>query len=294
LLGLDLSLNGTVSDSLIFLLLESSSTRGDQMHAHSHDISEKVSTYREVMRSQGFSTSAIYQRTRLLNALGVSPDEATREHVLSVLGNAGKASTRRVYLNALRSAFRDMLGLGMVDHDPTAGLRTPAPARSRPHPLTQNEVDLLLTIEGRARSWTILGLRAGLRAKEVVAVKPEHLEWTDSGYVLRIPNGKGGLNATVPAHPDVVAMLEPLRDYHDRLWPINANTMSQAWRQAAESVGVHGKRFHDCRHTFASTIYSHTGDLLVTRDLLRHASVQTTQVYAASDDDRAFSAVSGL
>jgi integrase len=264
---------------------------GDVMQAHSEDVIEE---YRGTLTAQGYSASAIYQRVRLLKALGVSPSEATRDHVLAVMDRATKASSRRVYLNMLRATFSDLRDLGLVNHDPTVGLKTPTPPRGRPHPLNSREVDALLGMTGREREWTLFGLRAGLRAHEVVQVRPCHLEWSDQGWSLRIPNGKGSLDATVPAHPQIVEMLEPIRESDAVLWPIRASHMSSAWRVAAESVGVTGRRFHDLRHTFASTVYRHTGDLLVTRDLLRHASVQTTQVYAMSDELRAFDAVAGL
>lgn len=41
-----------------------------------------------------------------------------------------------------------------------------------------------------------------------------------------------------------------------------------------------GLRVHDLRHTFASALHSATGDLLLVRDALGHASVRTTQRYA--------------
>jgi site-specific recombinase XerC len=37
-----------------------------------------------------------------------------------------------------------------------------------------------------------------------------------------------------------------------------------------------------------------TGNLLVTRDLLRHNSVATTEIYAKMMDDSGFQAVAGL
>lgn len=261
------------------------------MQAHFPDV---VEIYRDALTSQGYSQSAIYQRTRLLRALGVSPNDATREDVLAVMERATKASSRRVYLNMLRASFSDLRDLGLVDHDPTVGLKTPTPPRGRPHPLNAREVAALLDMTGRERDWTIFGLRAGLRAHEVVQVRPCHLEWHDAGWMLRIPNGKGSLDAAVPAHPSIVKFLEPIRESDHVLWPIRASHMSSQWKLAAERVGVTGRRFHDLRHTFASSVYSNTGDLLVTRDLLRHASVQTTQVYALPDESRAFDAVAGL
>lgn len=257
------------------------------------DTRETVDIYRKALRQQGFSASAIYQRVRLLRGIGVPPELATRNDVLRQLDRATAKSTRRVYLNMLRTAFRDMRDLGLVDHDPTFGLRTPSPPRARPRPMNTHEIESVLSVGGRVRAWSILGYRAGLRAHEVVAVRKEHLRWTNHGWTLHVV-GKGGVVAAIPAHAEVVALLQSYPDYDGRLWPINPSTMSSAWRVAAESVGVRGRRFHDLRHTFATQVLNATGDLLVTRDLLRHASVQTTQIYALPDESRAFDAVAGL
>jgi integrase/recombinase XerD len=45
-------------------------------------------------------------------------------------------------------------------------------------------------------------------------------------------------------------------------------------------LGIEEKTFHACRHYFATTMLEKSGgDLLAVRDLMRHSSVATTQVY---------------
>lgn len=258
-----------------------------------HDTPELFAYYEGALAAQGFQSSTIYQRIRLLKQLGADPRTATRADVLRVLDAAHKASTRRVYLNSLRIAYHDLRQLGLVDVDPTEGLRTSAPPRARPRPMNEREVTALLSLPGRERSWSVLGLRAGLRAAEVCRVKPTDLQWTDRGWVLHVI-GKGGTDCVVPAHPDVVALLEPLAGYDRPLWPMRPCHMSTRWRAAAESVGVHGHRFHDCRHTYATQLFSQTGDLYTVQQLMRHASIQTTTIYAKPDESRQFDAVAGL
>ena len=260
----------------------------------SSDTPNILATYQRILEQQGYKPTTVYQRIRLLGHLGVSPDQATRADVLRVMDMAHKSSSRRVYLNGLKIAYRDLLELGLVEHDPTIGLRSPAPPRGKPRPLTAVEIAKLLNLTGRELSWTILGLRAGLRAAEVTRVKPADLQMTDQGWVLHIPVGKGGGWGTIPAHPDVVDILQPLAGYDRALWPIRPARLSVAWTEAAEGVGVTGRRFHDLRHTFASQVYAQTGDLYVTQQLMRHASIATTTIYAQPDQGRQFQAVAGL
>jgi integrase/recombinase XerD len=233
----------------------------------------------------------VYARSRLLGKLG-PPETATLDDVLRVIGTAHAASSRRVYLQVLRNCYRDLLELGLVDHDPTRGIRTPSPPRRQPRPMSDEEVRAVMSLGGRVAAWTLLGCKAGLRASEVVGLTTDDLEWTNRGWMLRV-RGKGGVVARIPAHAEVVDLLHSLSGVRGRLWPIRACTMSTAWSKAARSVGVH-RRFHDCRHTFASRLFSETGDIYTVSRLMRHANVATTQVYAQPDEARQFAAVVGL
>lgn len=260
--------------------------------SHYHPI---IQQYVDHLTSQGFSSDTATSRARVLRLLGVPPNEATREHVLGVLSRANKNTSRRQYLNSLRLSFRDMAYLGLVESDPTLGLRTPAPRRGTPRPIPAPDVQLLLTMPGHYRIWTLLGLRAGLRAMEVTQFAPEHVMVTDSGPVIAVPNGKGSKPAVIPAHPSIVEAIEPYRDHDGPLWPFQSRYVSRKWREQAEKVGVTGRRFHDLRHTFATNAYRASGqDLLVTRDLCRHSSVQSTQIYAGIEDARGFDVVSRM
>lgn len=258
-----------------------------------YDTPDAIGQYAAALRSQGYAESTIRTRLRLLIKLDVPPERATRDDVLRVISDADQASSRRVYLACLRSSFRDMRDLGLLDNDPTHGIRTPSPARHQPRPLSDAEVASIMALGGRIAAWTLLGTKAGLRASEVVNVRVDDLEWTNRGWVLRV-KGKGGLEARIPAHPAIVDLLHSFEGVRGRIWPINANTMSQAWSAAARSVGVRGRRFHDCRHTFATRLFAETGDIYTVSRLMRHANIATTQVYAQPDEARQFDAVSGL
>jgi site-specific recombinase XerD len=61
-----------------------------------------------------------------------------------------------------------------------------------------------------------------------------------------------------------------------------------AWLTAAK---ITGKSAHALRHTFATRIYQHTGDILVTQQALGHASVASTVIYARVNHARLREAV---
>jgi integrase len=269
-------------------------TNGELQKKPQHAVCDTIATYAVWLQAQGYDLDTIAGKVRLLNRLPAPLETVSADNVLALIGQATKNSSKRIYLNNLRLAFKDLKNLGLVDHDPTLGLRTPPTQRGKPRPIPVDELAVLLTMRERERAWTILGWRAGLRAVEVTRVEAEHLERGVHGWQLRIPRGKNDKDATIPAHPQVV---DVLRHVHNDgpLWPFHSRYISRKWREMAEGVGVTGRRFHDLRHTFATNAYKASGnDLLVTKELCRHASVQSTQIYAGIEDERPFEVVAGL
>lgn len=256
-------------------------------------VSDSVTTLLDYMHRVGYAPGTIQQRLYRLQSLGVPPEQATRDDVLAALPADAKPATKRVYLSALSAAFRDLITLGICDHDPTLGIRVPGFHRGLPRPLPPTAVSALLGAHGVERAWTVLGVYAGLRASDVAALYADDLTETERGWAISL-EGKGGVKALIPAHPLVLEVMQGGRP-RGPLWRITPGALSSRW--AGWAAGVTGQRFrfHQCRHTFATRVYQATGqDLLVTRDLMRHRSVATTQIYAQADDSRGFAAVSGL
>ena len=239
----------------------------------------------------GYAPGTVEQRVARLRALPVPPEQATTADVLASLPGDAKPSSKRVYLGALRAAFRDLMTLGLVDRDPTIGIRIPGVGRTLPRPLTDEQVATLMAERGRERDWTVLGCYAGLRASDVVGLYAEDLVRTRSGMALRL-HGKGNVEALVPAH-DLVIEVIGRQTNRGPLWRMQPGSLSHRWSSWAYDLGVVAK-FHACRHTFATRVYGQTSDLLLTRDLLRHTSVATTQIYAAVEPEAQYKAVSGL
>lgn len=251
--------------------------------------------YVRQMRAEGWSEETIRQRIYVLRMLDADPATATVEDVARVIDRPLAATTKATYLRVLRMIFVDMNRLGWIDNDPARLVRSPRTPRRRPRPLPAAEVEALLGMGHEdALAWTVLGLFAGLRSGEVVTLTGNSLQDSVQGPVVRVV-GKGRLDAVIPAHPRVVEILAPHRGSDGLLWPIWGKSMVRRWGREARAVGVHGRAFHQLRHTYATRLYSATGgDLLTVAALCRHASVATTQGYAQVADERPFSAIAAL
>ena len=236
---------------------------------------------------QRLSPHTIRKRLNMFDRLG-DPRTATKADVLRIVADVDQGS-RQAYLSCIRALYSDLAALGACEMDPTVGVRRGRPKQYEPRPITEELLQAILAIGGRTREWAILGAYAGLRGFEVLQVQADHLLDDRRGQTLLIPRGKGGKRATIPAHPLVVEVLrshEPGRV----IWPMSTAGLQKAWKVELARHGL-ACGFHQLRHRFATAVYQSTGDLLTTAKVCRHASMETTMVYAAVADRRPYEAV---
>lgn len=251
--------------------------------------------YKRALISRGYAATTVSQRLQFLDYLGADPVTCTREDIAKIIAKPGKTSSRRTYLQVMRSVFDDLISLGVVEQNPCVGIQLPRSQRGLPRPLTKVQVDSMLNHHRfRIRAWTILGCYAGLRAMEVVQVEPQHLTASDHGWMLHVPLGKGSKEGFIPAHQKVADLLLSVQPFEGRLWPLKSGYMSTLWADAAAELGLGTLRFHQCRHFFGTQALRASGNLLTTRDLMRHSTVATTEIYAKVADDAGFQAVAGF
>lgn len=128
----------------------------------------------------------------------------------------------------------------------------------------------------------------GFRAKEVVALKPEHI---DSKHMLiKIENGKGSKERDTLLSKQ---LLIELRDYYrktkPKTWlfpsnqtgePICTQTLYRIYEDARKKAGItKGKGPHTLRHCFASHLLDAGYDLRKIQVLMGHKSLSSTMVY---------------
>lgn len=241
--------------------------------------------------TQGFSKALFRNDYALLLRLGVHPQLATVEDLQRCIMTAKATSTKGNYASRLVSIFKSLKKMGLIDNDPITDLPKVRKGRGTPHPLTPNEAKLVQT-EARQpmRDWFIIGCNAGLRAMEVANLRGIDLETTPDGYTLRIA-GKGGTDLEVPV-AKIVADTILKYNTNGKIFEVSPNKLSSRASAEMKRLGIPKKTFHACRHYFATNMLQKSGgDLLAVRDLMRHSSVATTQVYTQLASDRTRSLV---
>lgn len=212
-------------------------------------------------------------------------------------------------LSAVRSFYRFLQRQGRVPGNPARQVRAPRPGRRLPSYLSRREMEELLElVERRAAEHGWLGLRdralmellysSGLRLSEVHGLNEEDLELEadDARGQVRV-RGKGGKERIVPVgrHAGIAiqAYLSRRSIEHPSLVPSDALFVSRRARRLsrrqiqrivrgfmAQVADEGGLTTHSVRHSFATHLLDNGADLMAIKELLGHASLSTTRVYA--------------
>lgn len=253
-----------------------------------------IETHAAWLRLAAYRPSTIHARTAVLRAfertLAAHHKTLTTADRLDAQGFLGRdlaPESRRAYLGHLRGWYRWAIDEGLVTEDPTAKLPAVRVPRGVPRPVPDSDLRKAVELaDPRMKSWLLLMALAGLRCLEVAALRPEDVSVTEDGPLLYLREVKGGGTGVVPAHPALMAALLAL-PIRNRLWwdcsPRHVSILVGAHLRAA---GVNATA-HQLRHAAGTEFYKASGfDLLTTAKLLRHVSVQSSQIYSQVEAGR--------
>ena len=209
-------------------------------------------------------------------------------------------STAATYYSYLMSWHKWLVMMDYRTDNPMHKLQTPRRPERSPRPVADTELMALLGIRmhRRTRIMILLGALAGLRVAEIANLRGEDID-LDAGRIH--VTGKGHKRAWVPLHPILaeIAQSMPRSGY----WfpgnrrrpgqPIRSKSVSDIIGQAMRRAGARGTP-HSLRHWYATTLLCDGADLRTVQELMRHSSVQTTQVYTQVPDKRRRDAVDRL
>lgn len=259
-----------------------------------------IETYLNRLALQSFRPNTILLRKRVLTNLAnhLAPqtlESAGRHDLERFLARDLAPGSRRVYRSCIRHFYAWATDEGFVSANPAERIPAIRVARGTPRPLDDEALRLALShADLRMRAWLLLMCLAGLRCMEVAALTPGDLMHQDEGVILFLREVKGGGTATVPAHALVVAALAALPISAGLWWSVRPQHVGQYIAAYLRSMGIDATA-HQLRHS-AATLWLRDSehDLLTTSVLMRHKSVETTQIYAQLDPVRPAQVVSSV
>lgn len=259
--------------------------------------SEIADKYGEWLASWSPSRRTVEARRSLaanrLDAWGL--EGFTSETIQGWLGMSDfSAWSRATYYSHMIDFCAWLVAAGYLDVDPMPDVRKPKRPRSVPRPLSELEVTrVLATAQGAERDWVILGLLSGLRAHEIAKLRG--VDVTETAIYVE---GKGGVRAQIPTHPDIWAMAGR-HSTVDYWFPggdeghVSGNLISQRVGKLFTGLGITGS-VHRCRHTYGTRLIRAGVNIRIVQKLMRHASLATTEGYIDVSSDEMTEAIGRL
>ncbi len=206
---------------------------------------------------------------------------------------------------ALRSFYRYLAREKLADGAALRAIRSPKLPRTLPRPISETDVARTIEEAGEnevpwiaARDTALVTLLygTGLRISEALRIKKRDVPLSDSLIVL----GKGNKERAVPVLPSVreavsaYAALAPFTgEKSGALFlsrtgkPMSARDAQGLMQRLRGRLGLPASATpHALRHSFATHLLKHGGDLRSVQELLGHASLSTTQKYTEVEGEQ--------
>jgi site-specific recombinase XerD len=222
-----------------------------------------------------------------------SPEKITKhmieDYLLHLKKDKGHApNSCACTLTGLRFFYKNV-----TDQNTPVDFRARKKVRKLPTVLTQNQVWNIICAPNNLKHRLMLmtAYSAGLRASEVLALKPKHIE--SDKMLIKVKTGKGGKDRYSLLS---VKLLKQLRDYyqtcrpktylfpssykHKRQKPLCYESLRSIYENARKKAGVKkGAGIHTLRHSFATHLLEAGYDIRKIQVLMGHARLSTTMIY---------------
>lgn len=225
------------------------------------------------------------ERFSRVHPVDIVPDEQVIHAFLLSLKNEGKSpQTMFLYIAAIKSFYRFLLGRPFEIRFPTIKKRQPLPIV-----FSHDEVVRLLRGITNAKHRLLLSLAygSGLRVSEVVKVRVGDIDLERNLVMVR--QGKGNKDRRTLLPESLKSTLARVMAWHspedylfesERGGRLHERTAQKVFERAVDRAGLEKKAgFHSLRHSFATHLLENGVDLRYIQALLGHENIKTTQRY---------------
>ena len=175
--------------------------------------------------------------------------------------------------------------------------------RKPPRYFSEEEIEKILSYETPYRDVFVVLLYTGMRRNEL-----RFLEWEDidlKNKIIKIRNKEGfstksGKNRTIPMHSKVEKILKEKQQDSGYIFsystgnPHHKNKWNDSLQRILKKENVPNASVHTFRHTFATRFLQSGGSIKELQEILGHASVETTMIYAHLAPDHIRNAINRL
>ena len=191
----------------------------------------------------------------------------------------GAARTKHAYRSDLAAFFSWAVRRHILDSSPVADTDPIRVPRGMPRPVPSGSVRMVI---GCATDETLqvalaLAAYAGLRRSEITHLSTDDISLASDPAQLVVRNGKGGKDRIVPVHPELARLLA--RQRQGRVVPWTADALGRRASAHIRACGFNNT-IHNLRATFGTELSRVTkGNVMLVKELMGHASAETTTAY---------------
>jgi integrase len=191
------------------------------------------------------------------------------------------ANTVRLYLAILSHVFtiaKTEWGYDNLNH-PVLKVRRPRLPQVNDRRLNDDEIKLIMKhSDSKLLSVAIhLSLNTAMRVSEI-----SNLRWAQvlrDRQLIYVTDTKNGCNRFVPINDRVEKILSKLKHKDERVFPINAHSISNAFRRACHRAKIYKASFHTLRHEAISRWFECGLNPIEVATLSGHKSMQVLKHY---------------
>lgn len=250
------------------------------------------------LKLRGFSPQTVkmyrlYNR-HFLEFSEVLPENVSEDDIKSYLAekisvNNSSARTVGLIKSALLFYYNELLGNKFE-------IKTPKIKRSIPVVLTKDELErLFLVIKNRQHKLILkLYYSSGLRLSEAINLRKKSIDFVEN--VVWVRGGKGGKDRMSIMSKGLIDELKEFTQYkgdndfvfvNKRGNPLSARSVQMIIEKAKEKAEISKDvHIHTLRHSFATHLLEAGVDIRYIQELLGHADLSTTQIYAKVSNEQ--------
>ena len=196
-------------------------------------------------------------------------------------------TTIALEIRTLKSFFNHQIKYGLIEKNPTAGIKLPKVQKKTIRFLNQDEVEALLEAvdDPDYHDLFVTYLNTGARRIELLEIS---FTWKDvdiKGKRIHL-SGKGS-SRYVPMNNVVLGILTRRKKSGIRVpFPMDYHYLYKKFKQYAETAEIENVTLHDLRKTFGSMLIGKGVDIYRVSKLLGHSSVTVTESHYVDILDR--------
>lgn len=238
-----------------------------------------------ILRNRGI-LKTFAEATRIKYLADLTPELLeTYKGIRKAAGALGSTINRE--LSTIKSAVKKAGDWGYATQNLKSVKRAPV-VKNHPGYFTEQEVQSILKIANPLwKTFVHLGFYAGLRRNEILHLEWPHVDFNNHFLKIRSeadwhPKDKG--DREVPLHPQLEERLRRWRRVSSAQtkiipWNLHANMFSLYFARLLRRASIQQGSLHTLRHSFASHLATQGVDLNKIKEMLGHASIQSTQIY---------------